>query len=203
MMNVLPKLLGRIQNLRARIHAARQAGDDATANRLVVEHDKNVRKHEEIVAENMTRLHICIVGGSGVSITLPRDQFIMYACTSLTRLFPLLEANLAKSPAEKSDADEEKAFFTKLREMLAARHATPLVVTAKADGGAAVPVADVENTLLLAWGARERPSKPSEVTISVATKALSELLAVCQPLGVARGSELCEVGRVPSPIRLP
>ena len=177
MMNVLPKLLGRIQNLRARIHAARQAGDDATANRLVVEHDKNVRKHEEIVAENMTRLHICIVGGGGVSITLPRDQFIMYACTSLTRLFPLLEANLAKSPAEKSDADEEKAFFTKLREMLAARHATPLVVTAKADGGAAVPVADVENTLLLAWGARERPSKPSEVTISVATKALSELLA--------------------------
>ena len=75
-------------------------------------------------------------GGGGVSITLPRDQFIMYACTSLTRLFPLLEANLAKSPAEKSDADEEKAFFTKLREMLAARHATPLVVTAKADGGA-------------------------------------------------------------------
>ena len=42
-------------------------------------------------------------------------------------------------------------------------------MTAKADGGAAVPVADVENTLLLAWGARERP--PREVTIRVATKA--------------------------------
>ena len=126
MMNVLPKLLGRIQNLRARIHAARQANwDDATANRLVIEHDKNVRKHEEIVAENMTRLHICIVGGGGVSITLPRDRFIVYACNSLTRLFPLLEANLANSPAEKSDADEEKAFFTKLRELLAARHAKP------------------------------------------------------------------------------
>ena len=64
MMNVLPKLLGQIQNLRARIHAARQAGDDATANRLVVEHDKNVRNHEQIVAENMTRLHICIVGAA-------------------------------------------------------------------------------------------------------------------------------------------
>ena len=101
----------------------------------------------------------------------------MYACSSLKRLFPLLEANLAKSPAEKSDADEEKAFFRKLREMLAARHAKPLVVTAKADGGAAVPVADVENTLLLAWGAGARPSKPSEVTISFATKALSEILA--------------------------
>ena len=61
-------------------------------------------------------------------------------------------------------------FFKKLREMLAARHARPLVVTAKADGGAAVPVADVENTLLLAWGAGERPSKPSEVTISVASE---------------------------------
>ena len=68
-------------------------------------------------------------------------------------------------------------FFRKLREMLAARHARPLVVTATADGAAAVPVADVEEPLMMAWGPQERPMKPSEVTVRFAPKALIEILA--------------------------
>ena len=180
-MDAILKLGERLKNLKARISAARQAGDNETANRLVDVHNQHVRKQEAMIAESVCRLQFEIVGGGGFCVTMPRDDYAMYAINSITRMLPSIEANMARRAAEAPEAvDEVEArmkFFKKLREMLAARHARPLVVTAKADGGAAVPVADVEGPLMMAWGAQERPMKPSEVTISVATKALSEILA--------------------------
>ena len=180
-MNAILKLGERLKNLKARISAARQAGDNETANRLVDVHNQHVRKQEAMIAESVCRLQFEIVGGGGFCVTMPRDDYAMYAINSITRMLPSIEANMARRAAEAPEAvDEVEArmkFFKKLREMLAARHARPLVVTATADGGAAVPVADVEGPLIMAWGSQERPMKPSEVTVRFAPKALIEILA--------------------------
>ena len=140
-----------------------------------------LRVSAAMIAESVCRLQFEIVGGGGFCVTMPRDDYAMYAVNSITRMLPSIEANMARRAAEEPDAvDEVEArmkFFKKLREMLAARHARPLVVTAKADGGAAVPVADVEGPLIMAWGPQERPTKPREVTVRFAPKALIEILA--------------------------
>ena len=165
-MNAILKLGERLKNLKSQISAARQAGDNETANRLVDVHNQHVRKQEAMIAESVCRLQFEIVGGGGFCVTMPRDDYAMYAINSITRMLPSIEANMARRAAEAPDAvDEAEArmkFFKKLREMLAARHARPLVVTAKADSGAVVPVADVEGPLIMAWGSQERPMKPSD-----------------------------------------
>ena len=62
-MNVILKLGERLKNLKARISAARQAGDNETANRLVDVHNQHVRKQEAMIAESVCRLQFEIVGG--------------------------------------------------------------------------------------------------------------------------------------------
>ena len=62
-MDAILKLGERLKNLKARISAARQAGDNETANRLVDVHNKHVRQQEAMIAENVCRLQFEIVGG--------------------------------------------------------------------------------------------------------------------------------------------
>ena len=121
-MNAILKLGERLKNLKSQISAARQAGDNETANRLVDVHNKHVRQQEAMIAENVCRLQFEIVGGGGFCVTMPRDDYAMYACNLLTRMLPSIEANMARRAAEEPDAvDEAEArmkFFKKLREML-------------------------------------------------------------------------------------
>ena len=180
MMNAALMLSDRLKKLRSQISEARQAGDEAATSKLIDEHNKNLKKHNEIIEKNLCRLHFELVGGGCFSVTMPCDSYANYACNPLTLVLPSLEKNIARCAAEDPDAveeaDERKAFFKTLREMLAARGARPLAVTVSADGGAAMPV-DVEAPLEMSWGRWARPSKPSEVTIRFTPKALAEVLA--------------------------
>ena len=180
MMNAALMLSDRLKKLRSQISEARQAGDEAATSKLIDEHNKNLKKHNEIIEKNLCRLHFELVGGGCFSVTMPRDSYANYACNPLTLVLPSLEKNIARCAAEDPDAveeaDERKAFFKTLREMLAARGARPLAVTVSVDGGAAMPV-DVEAPLEMSWGRWARPSKPSEVTIRFTPKALAEVLA--------------------------